>query len=94
MVFIEPSFLSRANTRLLRIQLADFGMPVTDEEWAAVDHSAADRFARLMGPRLRGRRWAVKEVLCSEHHAALDAFSPPRVVMSVRSIDDVALSFF
>ena len=94
MVFIEPSFLSTVNTRLLRTQLADFGMPVPDDDWQANDPTATARFRRLMGPRLRGRRWAVKEVLCSEHEAAISVLRPPKVIISVRSIDDVALSFF
>jgi hypothetical protein len=47
-----------------------------------------------MGPRLAGRRWAAKEVLCEEHVAMTRAFAPPRVLVTVRNIVDVALSFF
>jgi hypothetical protein len=94
LVFVEPAFLDIRNTRLLRIQLANFGMASTDDEWGKEDSSAAARFRRLMAPRLAGRRWALKEVLCSEHGAAIDKLAPSRILISVRNIFDVALSFF
>jgi hypothetical protein len=94
LVFVEPSFLTVKNTRLLKIQLESFGLAPTDAEWAQSDQSAASRFARLMVPRLIGRKWAVKEVLCAEHLAALDQLRPSRVLITVRNIVDVALSFF
>ena len=94
LVFVEPSFLDVRNTRLLRIQLANFGMAPSDHEWDKEDASAAARFRRLMAPRLAGRRWALKEVLCSEHGAAIDKLAPSRILISVRNIFDVAVSFF
>lgn len=94
LVFIEPSFLEVENPRLLRIQLANFGMPASDEEWAPRDESGAQRFARLMAPRLKGRRWAIKEVLCSQHRSVVERLTPGRIIISVRNIRDVALSFF
>jgi hypothetical protein len=94
LVFNEPFFLRPQNSRLLRIQLEDFALAVTDEEWAERDESAAERFDRLMAPRLAGRRWALKEVLSEEHVRALDALIPARVLITVRDIADVALSFF
>lgn len=93
-VFMEPFFLRPKNSRLLRIQLRSLGMPATDAEWSAADASPLDRFARLMGPRLQGRHWAAKEVLCAEHVAMTKVFAPPRVLVTVRNIVDVALSFF
>lgn len=93
-VFMEPFFLRPMNSRLLRIQLANLGMAVSDEDWATPDPSPIDRFRRLMGPRLAGRRWAAKEVLCEEHVAMTSTFVPPRVLVSVRDIVDIALSFF
>jgi len=94
LVFVEPFFRRTSNPRLLRIQLASFGLAVDEAEWSGEDATGAQRFRRLMGPRLQGKRWAFKEVLCEEHFAVLDAFSPPRVVITVRDIADVALSFF
>jgi hypothetical protein len=94
LVFIEPFFLRPSNPRLLRIQLSDFGLPASDSEWAERDETGANRFARLMGPRLAGRKWAFKEVLAEEHSAALEAFAPHRVLVTVRNLRDVALSFF
>lgn len=93
-VFNEPFFLRPANSRLLRIQLANLGMPVSDAEWAQRDETPMERFRRLMSPRLSGRRWATKEVLCEEYRAMVRDFSPPRVLLSVRDLVDVALSFF
>jgi len=93
-VFNEPFFLRPMNSRLLRIQLDSLGMPVSDPEWAERDETARQRFHRLMAPRLAGRRWAAKEVLCEEHRAMTDAFAPAKVLVSVRNIVDVALSFF
>lgn len=94
LVFIEPFFTRTHNPRLLRIQLADFGLAVEEQEWSLDDATAAKRFRRIMAPRLRGRSWAFKEVLCEEHFKVIDIFSPPRVVIGVRNIEDVALSFF
>lgn len=93
-VFNEPFFLRPMNSRLLRIQLRNLGMEISDSEWADADEAPLERFRRLMGPRLEGRRWAAKEVLCEEHVAMVRAFAPPRVLVSVRDIVDVALSFF
>lgn len=92
---MEPFFLRPANSRLLRIQLEQLGMPVTDEEWR-VDPSehARARFARLMAPRLAGRRRALKEVVEEEHDQVLRELRPGKLVICVRDIVDVALSFF
>jgi hypothetical protein len=94
LVFNEPFFSRPNNSRLLQIDLANFGIPATEEEWQARPETAESRFARLMGPRLAGKRWAFKEVLCEEHERVLKQFRPPKVVISVRNIVDVALSFF
>ncbi|WP_205480829.1 hypothetical protein [Sphingomonas arenae] len=94
LVFSEPSFTRLRNPRLLPIQLAAFGMPASDEELAFADPSPIARFQRLMAPRLEGKRWALKEVLCEEHALVLDMFAPPRVLLTVRDIHDIALSFF
>jgi hypothetical protein len=93
-VFNEPFFLRPMNSRLLRIQLDSLGIGVSDSEWAERDETAAERFQRLMAPRLAGRKWAAKEVLCEEHRAMTEAFAPPKVLVTVRNIVDVALSFF
>ena len=93
-VFNEPFFLRPINSRLLRIQLRNLGLEVPEREWAQADQSPMERFVRLMGPRLHARRWAAKEVLCEEHLAMTSAFRPPRVIVTVRDIEDVALSFF
>lgn len=94
LMFVEPFFTRSENPRLLRIQLEDFGMPASEGEWSAVAAALEQRFGKLMGPRLAGRRWGFKEVLADEHQRVLAAFRPRRVLFSVRDIADVALSFF
>jgi hypothetical protein len=93
LAFVEPFFLRPTNPRLLRIQLADFGMAASDEEWEQQAESGPERFRRIMGPRLAGKRWGFKEVLCEEHGPAIEAFEPARVIVTVRNLRDVALSF-
>jgi hypothetical protein len=93
-VFNEPSFLRPMNTRLLQIQLRSLATPVPEDDWTERAEAPLDRFRRLMGPRLAGRRWAAKEVLCEQHFAMTRAFSPQRVIVTVRNIADVALSLF
>ena len=93
-VFNEPFFLRPANSRLLRIQLRNLGLEVSEQEWTAADRTPPDRFRRIMGPRLEGRRWAAKEVLCDEHLAMTRTFAPPRVLVTVRDLEQIALSFF
>lgn len=94
LAFTEPFFLHPSNPRLLRIQLEDFGIPVADDEWSASDPSPSARFHRIMAPRLVGKRWGFKEVLCDEHFRTIDHFDLQRVVITVRDIADVALSLF
>jgi hypothetical protein len=94
LVFNEPFFSRLENSRLLRIQLAAFGMAADDDEWERRDESANARFTRLMATRLEGRRWAFKEVLSKEHRRSLELFAPPKIIITVRNIVDVALSFF
>jgi hypothetical protein len=94
LVFVEPFFTRARNPELLRIQLEDFGLAPTKTEWNAPAKSGEERFRGLMTPRLKGSRWAFKEVLCEEHLRVVEAFQPPRVVVTVRHIRDVALSFF
>lgn len=94
LAFNEPFFFHPRNSRILRIELAGLGMAVGDEEWDQPDRSPAARFERIMAPRLAGRRWALKEVLTSEHRTAIERLEPLCVVLNVRDIADVALSFF
>ena len=94
LVFVEPFFLHRANPRLLRIQLEHFGMTVRDEDWSHTDATGQERFRRIMWPRLRGRKWGLKEVLCREHVQVVRELTPKCVLIMVRNIRDVALSFF
>ena len=94
LVFVEPFFTRASNPRLLRIQLEDFGLAANEGEWTREVGTAEERFRNLMAPRLQGRRWAFKEVLAEEHVRVLESFRPRAVLLTVRDIADVALSFF
>ena len=94
LVFNEPFFCRRSNSRLLRIQLANFGMAASAGEWREREETAEERFERIMAKRLEDRRWAFKEVLYEEHEKVLAGFAPPKIVITLRNIADAALSFF
>jgi hypothetical protein len=93
LVLIEPFLLALHNPQMLHRQFEDFGIPATADAWEVADADWQARFKRLFAPRLAGRRWAVKEVLGEEHRRFLAAFAPPRVVITVRNIADIAASF-
>jgi len=92
-VLIEPFLFDLQNPAMLHRQFAELGIPASPEEWAFADADWQARFQRLFAPRLQGKRWAIKEVLGSEHRKVLAAFAPPRVVVTVRDIDAIAASF-
>ena len=92
-VLIEPFLFSLANPPMLRIQLENLNLAVSDAEWDYPDATWQDRFARLFAPRLAGKRWALKEVLTIEHERVIAALVPQRVVVTVRDIRDIAASF-
>ncbi|MDF8332099.1 hypothetical protein [Novosphingobium cyanobacteriorum] len=93
-VLVEPFLFALRNPDMVRVQLEGLGLAPSDAEWTHPDATWQDRFARLFAPRLAGRRWALKEVLASEHARVLEAFAPPRVVVTVRDLRDIAASFF
>jgi hypothetical protein len=93
-VLIEPFFFALQNPHMLRVQLENLGLGADDAEWTLVDDNWRERFLRLFAPRLAGRRWAFKEVLAVEHARVLEDFAPPRVIVTVRDIRDIAASFF
>lgn len=92
-VLSEPVFFRLHTFTICRDQYEDLGMGFTDAEWLAEDESPQARFLRLFAPRLAGKRWGFKEVVAEEYNRVLDAVTPPRVVVTVRDIGDVAASF-
>ncbi len=93
-VLIEPSFFALRNPNMVRVQLPEFSEPAGEEEWTYPDTDWQARFHRLFAPRLAGRRWALKEVLVAESQRVIEAFAPPRVLVTVRDIAAIAASFF
>lgn len=92
-VISEPVFFHLHTFQILRDQLAGLGMSFTDDEWLASDADPHARFLRLFAPRLAAKRWAFKEVVAAQYNRVLDEITPPRVVVTVRHIEDVAASF-
>jgi hypothetical protein len=92
-VISEPVFFRLHTFQILRDQLAGLGMSFTDDEWLAEDADGHARFLRLFAPRLAGKHWAFKEVLSEQYNRVLNEITPPRVVLTVRHIAEVAASF-
>ena len=93
-VFIEPKFHSPPYRALLAPQLAQYGMEISQTAEKQVE--GLDPLARLnhlLGPHLRPIKWGFKEVQCSEHQRVLEVFAPKHILVNVRNIFNVALSF-
>lgn len=93
LVLSEPVFFRLHTFQILRDQFASFGIDIPDDEWLAADADGHARFLRLFAPRLAGKHWAFKEVVAAHYNHVLNEITPPRVVLTVRHIDDVAASF-
>lgn len=97
-VLIEPFLFALRNPDMVRAQFDGLDMPVSDADWDGPEPGTPDtdwqeRFRRIFLPRLSGRQWALKEVLNLEHERVIETFAPPRVIVTVRDIRDVATSF-
>lgn len=93
-VFIEPKFHTPPYRNMLMPQLLQYGMEISENQ-----HKQAQGLAplamldRLLGPQLRPIKWGFKEVQCSEHQRVLEAFDPTHILVSVRNIFNITLSF-
>lgn len=92
-VLLEPEFPKGLRHRSLIRQCEGLGFPVSEAEWAAQDSCAAARIERILGPRLGRLKWGVKEVQCAYHGGVLKDYTPARVLVTVRNIRNVFLSF-
>ena len=93
LVLSEPVFFRLHTFQILRDQFTSFGIDISDAEWLAEDADCHARFCRLFAPRLAGRRWGFKEVQAEQYNRVMDEITPPRVVLTVRRIDDIAASY-
>lgn len=93
-IFIEPKFHTPPYRALLAPQLAQYGFEISPAaEQQAEGLGPAARLSHLLGPHLRPIKWGFKEVQCSEHQRVLDLFAPKHILINVRHIFNVALSF-
>lgn len=93
-IFIEPKFHTPPYRTLLAPQLAQYGFKISDStEKQSEGLAPLKRLAHLLGPQLRQIKWGFKEVQCSEHQRVLEVFAPKHILINVRHIFNVALSF-
>jgi len=94
-VFIEPKFHTPPYRTILKPQLAQYGMELDDSEMTTVQGLPADQaLDTLLGAHLRPIKWGFKEVQCSEHRQVVELFSPTHILVNVRHIFNISLSFF
>jgi len=92
-VLLEPEFPKGLRHRSLIRQCEGLGFPVSEAEWSEQDSCAAERIERILGPRLGRLRWGVKEVQCAYHKSILKDYAPACVLVTVRNIRNVFISF-
>ncbi len=93
-MFVEPKFHAPPYRNILKPQLAQYGMEFDESEMAAIQDLPPDEVLEtLLGAHLRSVKWGFKEVQCSEHRQVLDLFAPAHILVNVRHIFNVALSF-
>jgi len=94
-MFIEPKFHTPPYRNILKPQLAQYGMEFDESKMAAVQDLPPDQVLEtLLGAHLRPIKWGFKEVQCSEHRRVVDLFAPTNILVNVRHIFNIALSFF
>ncbi len=93
-IFIEPKFHTPPYRTLLAPQLAQYGFKISDSaKKQSKGMVPLKRLDHLLGLQLRQIKWGFKEVQCSEHQRVLEVFAPKHIVINVRHIFNVALSF-
>lgn len=97
LIFIEPGFHAHPYRQLLAPQLSAFNLPdlkTLEEKYQVGLHTADQRLDACLGEHLRTTKWGMKEVLCSDHEQVIQTFQPTNIIVCVRDIFQVALSFF
>jgi len=93
-VFIEPKFHTPPYRKMLTPQLLQFGMEISESRYKQAQGLAPIAMLdQLLGAQLRPIKWGFKEVQCSEHQRVLEVFNPAHILVSVRHIFSIALSF-
>lgn len=90
-MFTEPGFHTPPYRGLLNGQLARLGQK---PPLPAKGDDPVSALRKALGTYLEGRKWGFKEVQCAEHRKVQQLFAPKMVLLGVRNIRDIALSFF
>jgi len=89
-VFIEPKFHTPPYRAMLAPQLLQYGMEAKAPPQGLAPVPALDH---ALGAQLRPIKWGFKEVQCSEHQRVFEVFRPVHILINVRHIYNIALSF-
>ena len=89
-IFIEPKFHTPPYRSILAPQLLQFGMEAAEFQHGFAPPALLDH---MLGVHLRPIKWGFKEVQCSEHLRVLEMFNPKHILINVRHIFNIALSF-
>ena len=93
-VFIEPEFLARRMTEKLPAQFAALGLPAPASSPPPRDAaSLRDWMEEALPASLKGWKWGFKEVLGELHERCLTELQPGFILVTVRDIRDIFLSF-
>ncbi len=92
-VFIEPGFHTPPYRNMLKPQLTKYGMQLAETDGKETGRPPNAELNARLGADLRNIKWGFKEVQCSEHAKVLKVFNPKHVLVNVRHIRNVALSF-
>jgi hypothetical protein len=89
-IFIEPKFHTPPYRSMLAPQLLRYGMKAREDRPGLAPPALLDH---MLGEYLRPIKWGFKEVQCSEHRRVHEVFRPKHIVVNVRDIFGIALSF-
>lgn len=93
-VFVEPKFHKPPYRKMLTPQLLQYGMEISKAQYnQAQGQPPLAQLDELLGARLRQIKWGFKEVQCREHQRVLSIFRPAHILINVRHIFSVAISF-
>ncbi len=91
-VFCEPNFFSHEISVKLNKQFIDFGLSLKGINLDQTQDTQ-EWLRKLTGEQLQGRKWGFKEVLGESHLHCLEELQPEFIIISVRNIRDIFLSF-
>jgi hypothetical protein len=92
-LFCEPNFFTRNVSAKLISQCKDLKVQISQTDKTETD-IALDRWLdNRFGDQFDGQKWGFKEVLCDLHERCLNELEPHFILVTVRNIRDIYLSF-